>query len=342
MKNVKVKIIKKYIVCISFVAVIMLFGACHLPAGRNVAEQIHETAKSLQKIGNSKYLLEDEEIISAGDSTGDWIAITLALSQREDTYDAYLKRLTSYVSKTYEKEGYLHKVKATEYHRISLAMLALGGNPAAIQVGEQTIDLVADGTYRFVGGTPGLQGANGLIYALLVLDAMQYQIPQQEEYTREDIICELLEFHKAGEGFCLDRSLESDIDITAMALQALAPYRGDQKIETVIQDSLSWLSGKMTENGGFSSYGNENAECCAQVILALCALGIDPVESDMFQKKQNLLEGLDDFRLKNGMYCHGKEDGKENLMATYQALLALEAVEALRTEGRWIFDFVKE
>ena len=42
------------------------------------------------------------------------------------------------------------------------------------------------------------------------------------------------------------------------------------------------------------------------------------------------------------MYCHGKEDGKENLMATYQALLALEAVEALRTEGRWIFDFVKE
>lgn len=36
---------------------------------------------------------------------------------------------------------------------------------------------------------------------------------------------------------------------------------------------------------------------------------------------------------------HEKADEEGSAMATYQAMIALEAVQKLRTEKKWIFDF---
>ena len=56
-----------------------------------------------------------------------------------------------------------------------------------------------------------------------------------------------------------------------MALQALAPYQ--QQYPEVIDAALNVLSAAQTVTGGFESWGAQSSESCAQVILALTALG---------------------------------------------------------------------
>lgn len=37
-----------------------------------------------------------------------------------------------------------------------------------------------------------------------------------------------------------------DVDLTAMAIQAVAPYEGDTKVDAAIENGLSYLKGKMS------------------------------------------------------------------------------------------------
>lgn len=267
--------------------------------------------------------------------------MVLAFSGQKDAYADYLERLNQYVAKEYEQNGCLSEVKATEYHRISLTMLALGGDPTSIEASDGTvIDLVADGTWNFAGDSPGLQGANGLAYALLTLDAKKYEPSKDAGEIRQKLVEELLDYQLESGAFCLDRSLGGDVDITAMALQALAPYQETPKVQEAVERALSWLSGQLTEDAGFLCYGEGSAESSAQVILALCALGIDPEQDIDFQKNgKTMLDGLKQYRRKDGTYQHTAEDEEENIMATYQSLLALEAVQRLENGKGWIFDF---
>lgn len=333
------KTFRTIIVCICIITCCISFAGCRSDKNQTLEEKIEQTAKSMQKMGPGKELLGDESLILVGDAASDWIAMTLAFSDQPDAYDTYLKDLEAYVVEQYETNGYIHQVKATEYHRIALTMLALGGDPAAVLSDDKTINLVADGTYDFTGGSPGLQGSNGLIYSLMVLDAMDYQVPEDEQYGRKELIAELLTYQQPDGGFVLDMSVGSDIDITAMAIQALASYQDQEEVKTAIDQALAWLSDQMSADGSFSNYGEACAESCAQVILALCAVGEDPEMCEQFQKEGNVMDAMDGFRMKDGMYQHVKDEEDVNIMATYQALLALEAVDALRSQDRWIFDF---
>lgn len=50
-------------------------------------------------------------------------------------------------------------------------------------------------------------------------------MPEDAAYTREEILAAILEAQEPDGGFGLTAGA-SDVDITAMALQALAPYPG--------------------------------------------------------------------------------------------------------------------
>ncbi|MFQ8690119.1 MAG: hypothetical protein ACLR9K_09670, partial [Blautia sp.] len=70
------------------------------------------------------------------------------------------------------------------------------------------------------------------------------------------------------------------MDLTAMAIQALAPYynseqtytyerMGEKVTQTVratVDEALECLSGRQQEDGGFVSMGSANSESCSQVI----------------------------------------------------------------------------
>ena len=49
----------------------------------------------------------------------------------------------------------------------------------------------------------------------------------------------------------------SSVDITAMALQALAPYQQDLAVKAAVRKALSYLKEKMTANAGYLEGGSE-------------------------------------------------------------------------------------
>ena len=133
----------------------------------------------------------------------------------------------------------------------------------------------------------------------------------------------------------------SDPDLTSMAQQALAPdYDTDLKVQDAADQALGWLSGHMTETGSFESYGAESAESCAQAVIALTALEIDPASDERFTKNGvNLLDGLKRFKRDNGGYAHTVDDSESNFMATEQVLMAQVALQKYENGQGSLYDF---
>ena len=116
----------------------------------------------------------------------------------------------------------------------------------------------------------------------------------------------------------------SDVDVTAMALQALAKHANGY--ESTVEKGLSYLSSRQNENGTFSSYGVENAESTSQVIIALSDLGIDCKTDARFIKNGfTALDGLDAFKVDGG-YSHALQ-GQYSTLASSQAMCAIAAYE---------------
>lgn len=282
-------------------------------------------------------LLKCSDMFPAGSSISDWLAICFALGGVEEDYDDYLRDLQVYVERQYAEKGGLSDTKATEYHRIAMTVRVLGGDPTAFgkAADGHTIDLIAEGTYNYAGDL-GKQGLNGWIWALLALDCGNYTVPDEAKYSRETICEQIIAAQEADGGFGL-MSGTSDVDITAMALQALAPYRA--QCAEQIESALDYLGEQMNEVGGFVSFGAESAETEAQVLIALSALGIDPVEDERFCREGiTPVEGLARFRLEDSTYTHTLNDPGSDIMATEQALLA---VLACRCAGQsaGLYDF---
>ena len=306
----------------------------------SLAQQIKQTSNGLSAMdGASGSLLGMGEEFPAGTSTCDWVAIALALSGSQEHYEAYLSNMRQYVEECYAKMGKLDRIKATTYHRIALTVMALGGNSRSFgtKPDGSSIDLIAEGTYAFEGESIGAQGLNGWIYALLTLDASKAQVPKDAKFTREDMIQAIVKAQEPDGGFGLATG-SSNIDITAMALQALAPYA--QEHSQVIEAGLNYLSSAMNEECIYTCFGEESVESSAQVVLALCALGIDPEKDQRFIKgEHSLLSGLHRFRQKDGTYVHTLSDEQGDYLATAQTLLALQALQKMRNNEGWIFDF---
>ncbi len=272
-------------------------------------------------------LAENSDFISAsltknpGSTESDWFVIAMAQMGLPGDYGRYLSALSTAIQTRYQSSQKLSASKATEWHRITLAVLACGGDPTAIG---GSIDLIADGTYNR-GLTKPLdnQGNNGPIYALLALDAMNYTVPSDAYESRADILQRVLDSQLPDGGFCQAGSA-SDVDITAMALTALAPYAGSYP--EVIKKGIALLSAKQSSNGGFSSGGVENAESTAQVIIALTSLGINPQTDSRFIKDGNSpVSALIGYVTESGGIRH-TADSAENEMAAQQALCAIAAL----------------
>ena len=301
------------------------------PSWGDLAMDVAVAQRAERGIADNQPLLT-EDAFPAGSSVSDWTALAMARAGVADDYAGYLNRLQAYVERQYAENGGLHAVKATEYHRIALTAAALGGDPAAFGAKPDgtAIDPVAEGTYNWQGEEDlGGQGLNGWIFALLTMDAVGAEVPADARYSRQDMLDAIVSAQLPDGGFSLGGGA-MDVDITAMALQALAPYQ--EQYPDVIDAALSALSAAQAANGGFESWGAQSSESCAQVILALTALDIDPVEDGRFQKNQrSVVAALMDFRLSDGGFAH-QLDGQLDAMACEQAMQALTAM-ALRQQG---------
>ena len=266
--------------------------------------------------------------------------MAFAMLDVDEDYEAYLSALQTYVTEHYETDGYLHRSKATEWHRIALTVMALGGNPESFgtDANGNSVNLIADGTYNFGGEDIGAQGNNAYIYALITLDAGNFTVPNSARYSREYLINALLKNQEEDGGFGIMKG-KSDVDITAMAIQALAPYSGQSEVYTAIDKALSMLSAAQNDDGSFTNWDNVSSESCSQVIIALCSLGLDPKTDERFVKNGNsVFDALMSFRLPDGSFSHSLSDKEGDTIATEQAILALCSMMKMR-DGKRLYDF---
>ena len=308
----------------------------------------------------------DKFLSLAGTTPGDWYPIGMSRLEVPEDYSRYLAVLKAEVEKRYKKKNKLSAAKATEWHRISLAVLASGGDPRNFGTDNDgnPINLIADGTYnrKKLGG----QGINGWIWGLIALDSARYEIPAGSINTRDGIITEILCRQLSDGGFALSGNT-SDPDITAMAVQALSPYYTSKKVykytlksskqeisrtvKQVIDESLFCLSRLQTEDGDFISWGTQNAESTAQVAVALCSLNIDPQKDARFNKNgKTLIDGILKYRMPDGGFAHSytydpdnpsSKPDKSNSMAGEQVLYALAAVIRQQKGQSALYDFRK-
>lgn len=96
--------------------------------------------------------------------------------------------------------------------------------------------------------------------------------------------------------------------MTAMALTSLSPYLENRDVQAAVERALTCLSRVQQDNGGFMSWGTVNSESCAQVIVALTSLGIDPAADSRFIKNgASPLDGLCAFACAGGGFRHSDE-----------------------------------
>ncbi len=296
------------------------------------AQAAYEGYHSLAGIGKTELLSLGDDF-PAGSSLCDWTAFCIALLGAEKT-DAYLSDLRQYASEKLADSS-VERAQPTEWHRVALTAKALGADPTRFGVNDE-LDLIALGTYSFGGSSLGAAGLNGWIWALIALDCGGYSVPEGAKFQREDILAAILSAQEADGGFGLMKG-SSDVDITAMALQALAPYREQYSEE--IEIALRFLSNAMEDTGDYTYGDVRNSESGSQVIIALCALGIDPEEDERFIRNGvTLLDGLRSFRQSDGSYAHEITDDKGNFLASEQALSAWIALARLRSGQGSIFD----
>ena len=334
-----------------------------VPQGKYTVAQISEAIQGImtQKrsalgLSETDNLLSGDELIYAGSSATDWLPIGLSRCGVEDDYDAYLAALQTYVEQKYREPDKLDRVKATEWHRISLAVLACGGDPTHFGKDESgnDINLIADGVYdRGKTVDIGAQGLNGWLWGLITLDSMKYNIPAGSSYTRTEMIKRILSFQLPDDGFNLRfaQGSTADPDITAMAIQALAPYYRNStfNVKDPVDKALDCLSELQLDTGDFRSWGTRNSESVSQIIVSLCSIGVDPQNDSRFIKNGiNLLDALFYYQQEDGGFAHSYESdpgnpsaipGESNSTATDQALLALVAVWRQAQGMSILYDF---
>lgn len=265
---------------------------------------------------------------TVGSIGGEWAVLGLARSGvdiPQEIHTNYIENLKEYLG---ERNGVLHTVKYTEYSRVSLALSALGYNPTDF-CGYDLIKPLTDCEMVCA------QGINGAIWALITLDSGSFDASVAE--LRDIYIDEILANELAGGGWSLSGSEPAEADITAMALCALAKYSSREAVESSINSALARLSYMQTSDGGFKSGGLENAESCAQVLVALCTLGISPEDERFVKNSHTLTENLLYFQNSDGGFAH-LPGGETNLMATEQAFYALCAEKRFYDGKNTLYD----
>lgn len=300
-------------------SLILALAACAAPGARAAAPARYdaETQKT------AAYLARAENPVP-GDAGDDWAVIGLARGgyyPGKAYFDGYISAVRADAA-----DGGLDYRTGTSYARCVLALTAAGCDARGIAGHDLTAPL---GDYAFVCR----QGINGPVWALLALDAGGYPVPPAPagaaQATRKSYIDYILAREVKGGGFALSGSVP-DPDVTAMALQALSKYRYRADVDGAVSRAITALSSIQLGSGGFKSMGVENAESCAQVIIALCELSISPDDARFTKSGRTVLDALMAYSMGDGAFRH-VPGGASSRVAAEQAYLALASAQ--RAQG---------
>lgn len=295
------------------------------------------------KRGTNDRVFTADFLKNVSSTASDWTVVFLGRLGIGEDYSAFLNRANTYVKEKYDANPStgLSTNTPTEWHRLTMAVLAAGGDPT--DVGGH--DLIADGTYNCLAGAPWNQGMNGAAWALLALDSKGYKVPEKVKYTREDLISYIIDRQLSDGGWSLDDKNPSlDLDITSMVVYALAPHAAeDAKVREAVNRGLDVLRSKISTDGDYNYGGTYSCESVAQAIIAFTSMGIDPATVTNASSGKSLLDGLlKYYSTGTGGFLHAYYDDEKqnrpNSMATDQAMEAIAAYR-LYQQGINLFDF---
>ena len=255
-----------------------------------------------------------------GSIGGEWLTIGLARSGR--TVPAgYYDNAVAYVKKNINAEtNRLDKNKSTDNARLILALTAISK------------DVTDVGGYDLLAGLDDMkyikrQGTNGPVWTLIALNSHDYT--PAGSVTRDQLVETILSLQKdSGAWYINSTNKTDDVDMTAMAIQSLAPYyKTNDAVKTAVDKALTWLGTMQKADGSFAEMAGaaSSSESTAQVLVALCAMGIDPTADARFAKNSfHVLDGLLTFYTGTA-FKHQASDATVDQMATEQSYYALTA-----------------
>lgn len=261
--------------------------------------------------------LETQGTPGVGSIGGEWMALGLLRSDRELAKD-YYKNAAQYIQENINDQERLHASKSTENARMILALTAAGYDVSNIE-GHNLLKGLTEMSYLCK------QGVNGPIWALIAFECHDYKIPAGGDVSRERLIAYILSEQYESGGWALSGE-EADPDVTAMAIAALAPYvPSNADVKAALEKAIECLSDMQNEDGSFGSWEVVNSESCAQVIVALTSVGVNPATDPRFIKNgRSVVDALCSFATEDGGFAHSS-GGERDAMATEQGYCALSA-----------------
>ena len=225
----------------------------------------------------------------------------------------------------------------TDIQRKIIALTALGVDAADVYAG----DLFVDDYLNFVakvGANYSVLQATEAIFGLIALDSGEYDDSGltlgREEYIDYLLTNKLTPAAGQAAWSIAAGNTTPNIDVTAMALAALASYYLDStlypaksaEITTAVNGAVAYLSALQNNLGHY-----ENSNSTAMVIIGIAALGIDPDSGtgDFAKNGNSLIDGLLEFKTSSNRF--GYDDNMTvSAMSTEQAFRALLAYRGFR------------
>ena len=246
------------------------------------------------------------------------------------------------------KDWQITRAKYSDYSKLILALTAIGVDARDV-MGHNLLAYLSD--YENVSR----QGNNGTIWALIALKSNPaYEIPEDPsavQQNSEELLVKKVVGMQCQDGGWTMMGTTGDSDMTGMAMQALASYYnkdGYEDVTAAIDKGLAWIEKNQLSSGGFGTMNTETSESVAQIITALCGVGIDCGEDARFIKNGKWpMTGLFQYYMPEGGFMHVAADAGNNGggaggiidgMATEQGLYATVAYRRFLDGETFLYD----
>lgn len=290
-----------------------------------------------------EYVKAETHNPSLGSTYGEWAVLAEARGNVSASvwYDKYLSNIAKSVASMNGKlDNTNTQTKHTEYSRVILALTALGEDATKFTGSNGTVYNLVEPLFDQSGGKylVSEQGNNGTAFALIALDSGSYYKDATGTTARNVWINSLLDAQISDGSWGIDADfLGPNVDMTAMVVQALAPYCStNATVKAAVDKAVEWLSAEYQKTGDYGS-----SESAAQVIVALSALNIDAkIDSRFHHNGISVLSNFLSYADPNSKgFLHDKQPNSTvNQMASEQAAYTLVAYDRYVNGSKRLYD----
>lgn len=292
-----------------------------------------------------------DEVYSGNALSGNVQSFVLGLcgADYQIDYTCYVKDLDAAIQVKLEEksattpEEISEALGVTSLQKIIMVLNAIGDTTAGCrELKDRMLPIAVDYTI-------GQKGLMSFIYGLLMLSGGGYD---SNVFTFEEIIEKLVAVQLADGGFALTGD-ESDVDITAMAVQAIALFLHNDvtKVSDSCEEAAMQMLSRATEylhdaqlaGGDYGTAAGADAGCLestVQVMLAMEALERYGFCEAYRVNCESLYNGMMLYVTDGGGFAHAL-GGKVNEMASSQAMYGLASLYRGMYGAGFIFDYTE-